>query len=376
MAAAGVPGPLTMRTLPLAPLTTLGLGGLGDRVVELTDADQLPDLARLLTDGEPPGWPVPIGGGSNVLVADDGMATPVVLIRTRGVRYHQSDADGPVMVTVEAGHPWPELAQEFAAEGLAGMETMTGIPGTVGAMAVQNVGAYGQETADTLVAVQAWDWEQGQAVTLSAAECRLGHRASRFKRNRRWLILTATFALSRGVMSAPVTYREVARLLDVPVGTRVPVEELMTAVEKVRAGKGMLLADAGPDARTVGSVFLSPRIDPEHGKELRANGAPVHDFADGSTRVSASWLMREAGLALGQWLAPGVRVSTRHYTLVVDNSRDAEATTRAFVDAARLVQEQVLQATGVCLTPEPDIVGTVPGYQRLIDRAQAAADPR
>jgi UDP-N-acetylmuramate dehydrogenase len=365
-----------MRTQPLAPLTTLGLGGLGDRVVELTDAQHLPDLARLLIDGEPSVWPVPIGGGSNVLVADDGVAGPVVLIRTRGVRYRQPDADGPMMVTVEAGHPWPDLAQELAADGLAGMETMTGIPGTVGAMPVQNVGAYGQETADTLVAVQAWDWQQGQAVRLSAAECQLGHRASRFKRNRRWLILTVTFALSRGLMSAPVTYREVARLLDVPLGTRVRVGELMTAVEKVRAGKGMLLADAGLDARTAGSVFLSPRLDPAQGPELRARGAPVHDFADGSTRVSASWLMRDAGLALGQWLAPGVRVSTRHYTLVVDDTQDAEATAGAFVDAARLVQEQVLQATGVCLTPEPDAIGMVPDYQRLIDRAQAAAGQR
>ena len=123
-----------------------------------------------------------------------------------------------------------------------------------------------------------------------------------------------------------------AEALDVPLGSRVPTPDLIAAVEKVRAGKGMLLDDAGPDARTVGSVFLSPRLAPDHADRLRAAGAPVHQFPDGSTRVSASWLMRDAGLALGEFLAPGVRVSTRHYTLVADDTAGPTATAEAFVD--------------------------------------------
>ncbi|MBI1758775.1 MAG: UDP-N-acetylmuramate dehydrogenase [Actinobacteria bacterium] len=351
----------------LAPLTTLGLGGTGSRVFELTDSTQLPELAALLGGEGMGGPPVPIGGGSNILVADEGVTAPVLLVRTRGVT-HQRAADGGdrVLVTAQAGHPWPELVEELATEGLVGMETMAGIPGTVGAMPVQNVGAYGQETADTLVGVRAWDWQRHREVRLDAADCRLGHRSSRFKHTHRWLILEVMFAFTRGVLSAPVAYRQVAEVLGVPVGTRVPVGEVMAAVRKVRAGKGMLLGEAGPDSRTVGSVFLSPRIDATRARVLRAGGAPVHDFPDGSTRVSASWLMREAGLTLGEHLTPGVRVSTRHYTLVAEEG----ATTASFVRATRITQERVQATTGVILHPEPDALGPLPAYRQLLDRTQ------
>ena len=200
-----------------------------ERAWELVDASQVPALARLVTaaDVRPPSWPVPIGGGSNVLVADQGVSAPVVLVRTRGVTYQRPDPGGPVLVTAQAGHPWLDLVRELAAEELVGMETMTGIPGTVGAMPVQNVGAYGQETADTLVDVLAWDWQHGRTVRLPAAECGLGHRTSRFKRTHRWLILAVTFALTPGWRSAPVT---------VPVGGR-------SARRPARASR----ADTGPD---------------------------------------------------------------------------------------------------------------------------------
>lgn len=359
------------RKLPLAPLTTLHLGGCAEHAFELVDPDHVPDLGQVIAaTGSPPDeWPVPIGGGSNVLVADSGVTAPVILVRTRGVTYHRPEADGPVLVTAQAGHPWPELVRELIDQGLVGMEMMTGIPGTVGAMPVQNVGAYGQETADRLAWVDVWDWRLGRPIRLSAEDCRLMHRDSLFKRNRRWLILSVTFAFPRGSVSAPVTYREVAEVLDVPVGARVPAGDAAAAVEKVRAGKGMLLDDSCPDGRNVGSVFLSPLISTERAARLSAERAPVHDFADGSTRVSASWLMRDAGLTLGEFVQPGVRVSTRHYTLVADDTAGHKATVGSFVDAARQVQERVVEATGVWLAPEPDPIGELPAYQQLIDRA-------
>jgi UDP-N-acetylmuramate dehydrogenase len=368
---------VSRRTLPLAPLTTLRLGGDAERAFELVDPGHVPELARIVAEAGAgaPDSPVAIGGGSNVLVADSGVTAPVILLRTRGVAYSRPDPDGPVLVTVQAGHPWPDLARELVAQGLVGMEMMTGIPGTVGAMPVQNVGAYGQETADRLVSVDAWDWQRSRLVTLTGTDCRLGHRDSMFKRSRRWLILNVTFALTHGSMSAPVTYRQVAEVLDVPLGARVPTVDAIGAVEKVRASKGMLLEAAGTDDRSVGSVFLSPRIPAERAAPLRAAHAPVHDFADGSTRVSASWLMRDAGLALGEFLAPGIRISTRHYTLVVDDPSGEAATAAGFVDAARQVQDRVLQATGVWLTPEPDAVGDLPAYQHLLDRTRDAAEP-
>ncbi|MBI3687074.1 MAG: UDP-N-acetylmuramate dehydrogenase [Actinobacteria bacterium] len=352
--------------VPLAPLTTLGLGGPAHRVFELTDNAQLTGIAQELDD-DLAGMavePVPIGGGSNVVVADDGVTAPAILLRTRGVTYRPQPGDSRVTVTIQAGHPWQEVLEELTAEGLVGMETMTGIPGTVGAMPVQNVGAYGQETADTLVSVLAWDWQQHRAVTLDAAACQLGHRRSRFKDTHRWLILSVTFTVTRGVLSTPITYRQVADALDAPLGSRAPVGEVIGAIRTVRASKGMLLPEAGPDARTVGSVFLSSPIDHARASALRARGAPVHDFPDGSTRVSASWLIREAGFDLGQPVAPGVRVSTRHYTLVADDG----ATTATFVEATRRVQDRVVDATGVLLTPEPDPVGELPAYLRLLDR--------
>lgn len=319
-------------------------------------------------------WPVPIGGGSNILAADAGVASPIVVVRTRGVAFQRPEPDGPVWVTVQAGHPWSDLAGELADHGLVGMEMMTGIPGTVGAMPVQNVGAYGQETADRLVHVEVWDWKYHRRSRLTAADCRLGHRDSRFKRNHRWLILSVTFALDSDRMSAPISYRQVAEVLDVPLGARVPLAEATAAVEKVRSGKAMLLRDAGADGRSVGSVFLSPRVSAERAASLRAEGAPVHDFADGSTRVSASWLMRDAGLALGEFLAPGVRLSTRHYTLVADDTAGGVATAASFVDATRQVQERVYRTGGVWLRPEPDAIGDLPGYRSLIVRGHVTAE--
>ncbi len=368
------PGPLVRQNEVMAPWTTLQLGGPASTVFELKDPTQIGDLDDIVHIGAAgcPAHPVVLGGGSNVLVADAGVTDPVVLVRSRGVTYRPGNGEGQVLVTAEAGHPWGDLLEELTGEGLAGMELMTGIPGTVGAMPVQNVGAYGQETADVLVSARAWDWESRRVVRMDARECRLGHRTSRFKRSRRWLILDVTFRLIRDSLSQPLTYRQVAEVLDARLGTRHPIGEVMAAVRSVRAEKGMLWSGAGPLAlRTVGSVFLSPTVDRTHAGVLRGRGAPVHDFPDGSIRVSASWLMREAGLRLGQHLIPGVRVSPRHFTLVAEDG----ATTAAFIAATAQVQEQVAQATGVWLTPEPDPIGDLPDYQMLTDRAGSAARP-
>lgn len=347
--------------MPLSSLTTLRLGGPAVEVIEIDDAD---DIAGTVGQVAPGGWPVILGDGSNVLAADEGSATPVLLIRTRGVTITRA-SDDAVVVRAEAGHSWQALVDELIAEGLAGMESMSGIPGTVGAMPIQNVGAYGQETADTLVQVWAWDHAQRRVVTLTAGECGFGHRSSRFKRSRRWIILRVTFGLRRSELGAPITHRPVAEVLDVPLGTRLPLAETVAGVHAVRASKGMLLDRAGVDSRSVGSVFLSPRIDHDTATSLRGQRAPVYDYPDGSTRVSASWLMREAGFTLGQAISRGVRMSTRHYTLVAD----AGATTATFVQAAARVQEQVAAATGVLLAPEPDPVGELHKYQQLIDAA-------
>jgi UDP-N-acetylmuramate dehydrogenase len=262
---------------------------------------------------------------------------------------------------VQAGHELETLVDEMAAEGLSGIECLTGIPGTVGATPVQNVGAYGQEVMDTLVSVRAWDWATGQETEMTSAQCGFGHRRSVFKHSQRWTILTTTLALTPSKLGPPLTYPAVAEAAGARLGERVIIDETVVAIRNVRAKKGMILDPRDHDGRTAGSVFLSPAIPPEAANRLRAKGAPVNDFPDGTTRVSASWLMKAAGFSLGQQLAPGARISRKHFTLVADDG----TTATSFAAAATAVAERVQQTTGITLTAEPDLLGDLPAYARL-----------
>ncbi|MFE0043477.1 UDP-N-acetylmuramate dehydrogenase [Streptomyces albireticuli] len=336
---------------PLGPLTTLGIGGPAATLAELTDPADFPEFVAL-ADGCP-GDPVCLGEGSNVLVGDLGCASAVLRMNTRGIRIGSADADGRVRVTVQAGHPLTDLVATTVAEGLSGMEMLAGIPGTTGATPVQNVGAYGQEVADTMVEVTAWDWRRRRTVRLDASACGLGHRTSVFKHSRRWVLLTLVFALRRSGLSTEITYPTVARQLDIPLGGRVPQAEAAEAVLAVRRRRGMVLCGTNTESRSIGSVFLSPEVSPAEADRLRALDAPVNRFPDGSSRVSASWLIREAGFGLGHRLAPGVRISSLHYTLVADDGARAAD----FSAAVDLVGRRVLDRTGVRLVPEIDFIG-------------------
>jgi UDP-N-acetylmuramate dehydrogenase len=348
--------------VPLAPLTTLGIGGSADTLVEYDDPESFLDVVRLVHQNG--GQQVALGGGSNVVVADTGCPQPVIHVTTRGITLREVPDGVGVLVTAEAGHPFQDLVETTVAECLTGLETLVGIPGTVGATPVQNVGAYGQEVGDTLVEVDAWDWQENRAVTLDAAACRLGHRTSVFKHTARWTLLRVTFRLIRSKLSRPIDYRAVADHLAVAPGTRVLLGDAAQAVLAVRRSKGMVLDLADPDNRSAGSVFLSPQIGPARAADLRARQIPVHDFPDGSTRVSSSWLIKDAGFTLGQHLAPGIRISSKQYTLVADGP----ATSAAFAQAAEVIATQVQRETGVLLRPELDLLGSEPTYERLQGR--------
>lgn len=342
-----------------APLTTLMIGGPAD-VLELEDARDFPEVveeARVRRTR-----PACLGGGSNVLIADAGTTDPVLLIRTHGIRIDYGN-DTRTLVTVEAGHSLGDLVDFTVEHGLIGLETLAGIPGTVGAMPIQNVGAYGQETADTVVAVTAWDWQKRSMVDLTHAECGFGHRTSLFKRSHRWTILRVAFALTPDRLSAPVVYRELLDPLGIPIGTRLPVSDVVSAVLDVRRRKGMVLDPNDIDTRSVGSIFLSPSVDPAQAAHLRSMGASPHTYPDGQTRVGASWLLRQAGYALGQSIESGIRMSTKHYTLVADDG----ATATSFSAAARRLRDHVADVTGIVLTFEPDLIGVDPNFRSLTE---------
>jgi UDP-N-acetylmuramate dehydrogenase len=355
--------------VPLATLTTLRLGGPARELAVLDDASDFPGLAAYAARSG--ARPYVIGSGTNLLAADDGYPGLVVRMATAGVRFGHGRTGGRVLATVQAGHELQALVDETIAEGLSGIECLTGIPGTIGATPVQNVGAYGQEIADTMVSVRAWDWTASREVELTPEQCALGHRTSAFKHSQRWTILTVTFALTPGTLGPPLTYRGVAKAAGVRLGERASLTQTATAVRDVRAKKGMILDPRDQDGRTAGSVFLSPAVSRATAARLRAAGAPVNDFPNGVTRVSASWLMMTAGFSLGQWIAPGARISGKHFTLVADDG----ATAASFTAAATIIADRVRQETGITLTAELDLLGDFPAYTRLTKHRNSRPHP-
>jgi UDP-N-acetylenolpyruvoylglucosamine reductase len=364
------PGPARAQ-VPLAGYTTLRLGGPARYFAEAADDVEL--VAQVWAADER-GEPVLVlGGGSNLVVADEGFPGTVVHVVTHGIR-HAADGDH-VVLTVAAGEDWDAVVAGTVADGLAGLECLSGIPGLAGATPIQNVGAYGQEVAQTLVAVRGYDRERGEVVDLTAADCEFGYRTSAFKRSlRTWtaggpgvtgrfVVLGVTFRLARSARSAPVRYAELARILGVPEGGRAPLGEVRSAVLALRRGKGMVLDAADPDTRSAGSFFTNPVLDLAAFAELQRTVAtslgpgtriPTFPAAPGQVKVPAAWLIEHSGYTKGYPGADGPRISTKH-TLALTNP--GSATTATLLALAREIAAGVRKAFGVDLTPEPVLAG-------------------
>lgn len=340
----------------LADLTTLRLGGPAARFVAVDDEQE---LVAVVGECDAAGESVlVVGGGSNLVVADVGFAGTVVHLRTRGVQVGD-DGCGVVSVTAAAGEPWDGFVARAVAEGWVGVEALSGIPGTVGATPIQNVGAYGQEVAQTIARVRVWDRVLRGQRTFSAADCGFGYRHSRFKADRfdagggRHLVLDVTFDFHPGTLSAPVAYAELARTLGVAPGERAPLAEVREAVLGLRRGKGMVLDPADHDTWSAGSFFTNPVVDPSQVPE----GAPSYPQPDGSVKTSAAWLIEHAGFGKGHGLdRPGatVSLSTKH-TLALTNR--GGASTAALLDLAREVRAGVEARFAITLVNEPVLVG-------------------
>ncbi|GAA2520736.1 UDP-N-acetylmuramate dehydrogenase [Pilimelia columellifera] len=335
---------------PLSTVTTLRLGGPAPRLVSATTDAQLIDAVRGAET-----FPLILGGGSNVVVADAGVAVPTILIRTRGVE--SALVGDEAIVSVAAGEPWDEVVAAMCAAGLAGLECLSGIPGAAGATPIQNVGAYGQEVAETIVAVRAFDRVADAVVTMTAEQCRFGYRGSVFKRSSRWVVLGVDFRLARSTLSAPVRYAELAGRLGVAVGERAPLADVRSAVLALRAGKGMVLDPADADTCSVGSFFVNPVLDAAAYQALgvRLAGGEVRAWpmAGGGAKVSAAWLIEQSGFGRGFTLGGGVAVSGKH-TLALTNR--GGGTTAALLELARHIRDGVHERFGVTLRPEPVLV--------------------
>ncbi len=337
---------LTRTAEPLSRWTTLHLGGPADRLVEVSSREELYDaVARADSDNEPA---LVLGGGSNLVVADAGFAGTVLRVVSRGVVV-SSDACSGATVTVEAGEDWDQLVERAVAEGWVGVEALAGIPGTVGAVPIQNVGAYGQEVEQTIVSVHTFDRATGRVRTLAAAECGFGYRTSRFKRDpARFVVGAVTFQFRLGTLGARVEYGELARRLGVEIGARSPATEVRRAVLALRRSKGMVIDAADHDTWSAGSFFTNPVVEPS----VVPAGAPTYPQPDGQVKTSAGWLIERAGLGKG-YGTTRVSLSTKH-TLALTNR--GGATTAELLALAAEVRATVEGAFGIRLVPEPTLV--------------------
>jgi UDP-N-acetylmuramate dehydrogenase len=365
----------------LSGYTTLGLGGPAARFIE---AGRDEEIVAAVRAADLAGDPVLVlGGGSNLVVADEGFPGTVLHVMTRGVTI-SGGGDG-VTVAAAAGEDWDELVERCVAEGLSGIECLSGIPGLTGATPIQNVGAYGQEVAETVIAVRAYDRLRDEVVELANADCGFGYRTSAFKRavaegrrhgrraaadpaaaTGRFVVLGVRFRLARDPLSAPVGYAELARALGVGQGGRVPLGDARSAVLALRRGKGMVLDPADPDTRSAGSFFTNPVLDRRQFAELERRAAarsgrpgerasaPSFPAGDGLVKIPAAWLIEQAGFGKGYPGNGSARISSKH-TLALTNP--GGASTASLIGLAREIRSGVRQAFGIELVSEPVLVG-------------------
>ena len=344
----------------LASLTTLRLGGPAREVIHCADTRTVIDEISALDRAAEPS--LIIGGGSNLVISDDGFDGTAVIIASERIDFGVGRESGRAHVTADAGVVWDDLVSTTLAEGFGGLECLSGIPGSVGATPVQNVGAYGVEVADLLRSVQVYDRRAATMRTVSPNELGLGYRTSNLKYRNDFVVVAVSFWLTDDRRSQPLRYRELSSALGVAADERADAALVRETVLGLRRGKGMVLDDADHDTWSAGSFFTNPivrdadaeqildRIRARVGQEV---GVPNYP-AEGGVKLSAGWLIERAGFSRGY---PGadapVRLSTKH-TLALTNRGDAS--TAQLLELARDVRDGVDAAFGVRLHPEPVLI--------------------
>ncbi|MEO7350941.1 MAG: UDP-N-acetylmuramate dehydrogenase [Marmoricola sp.] len=339
--------PAAGRAAQLADLTTLRLGGPAAELVEADDEASLVDAVR---SADASGTPVLlVGGGSNLVVADEGYAGRVVVVRNKGWRV-EADLCGGAYVEFGAGQSWDDVVAAAVDNEWIGIEALSGIPGTAGATPIQNVGAYGQEVAQTIARVRTWDRLENQVRTFAAADCGFGYRTSRFKQDPgRHVVLAVTFQFRLGDLGAPVQYAELADALGIATGERAPAADVREAVLALRRRKGMVLDPDDHDTWSTGSFFTNPVLPAAEVPD----GAPAWPQPEGLVKTSAAWLIEHAGYAKG-YGNDRVRLSSRH-TLAITNR--GGASTAELLELARELRSGVEERFAITLVNEPVLVG-------------------
>ncbi len=341
--------------VPLAPFTTLGVGGAARWFVR---AERAEDVAAAHRWSVERGLPLfVLGGGSNVVVADRGWDGLVVQVAIEAES--TTTEGGETLARAGAGGRWDGLVERLVAQGLAGVECLSGIPGSVGGTPIQNVGAYGQEVRNVIESVTAWDCHGSSLVTIGAAECGFGYRTSRFRREDagRFVICAVTFRLSPGPPT--VAYPDLRAYLDGAGVCSPSLVDVRRAVLAVRARKGMVLDAADPDTRSVGSFFTNPTVPAAvHARIAADSGSPVPGFevAGGAVKIPAAWLIDRCGIDR-QVTVGGAGLSSKHPLAIVNRGG---ATARDVLALAVRVKRGVLDRFGISLRPEPVFVGLAP----------------
>jgi len=331
----------------LSSFTTLGVGGPATEILHVTTEAQLIEAVKKADDSKTP--ILILGGGSNVLISDSGFSGTVIRVETTGNSF-EIDACSGGTLTVSAGSDWDEFVAFTIDKGLANLESLSGIPGTVGGAPIQNIGAYGHEVAEVIARVRTFDREKQEIKTFMASECNFSYRSSIFKESAgRYVILDVTFQLRRGEESLPIGYAELAKELGVEIGARVEIIKVREAVLKLRGAKGMLV---GQGINSAGSFFMNPILKQDVADKLPSD-APRWPMPDGRVKTSAAWLMEHAGVSKGDRLA-GAQISSKH-VLALSNSGDATA--KDLIELARSAQEKVKAKFGIELQSEVQLVG-------------------
>lgn len=332
----------------LSKYTSFRVGGPAQKIVQVSTETEI--IAAIEEAGESP--VLIMGAGTNVLIADKGFDGTVIRISNNSVQ-SEVDACSGATLTIGAGEDWDTFVQTTIDRGYAGLETLSGIPGTVGAAPIQNIGAYGHEVSEFITRVRTYDRQEKVVKTFTNAQCEFTYRNSHFKAHPgRYVVLDVQFQIRIGEMSDPITYVELAKKLGIDPGDRATVRATRAAVLELRASKGMLLSPDDHDSWSAGSFFTNPIVTQQQADTL-PNAAPKWQLNDGRVKISAAWLIENSGTHKGDEIG-GARVSTKH-VLALSNS--GSATAADIAELAKRARNQVKEVFGITLEAEVNLIG-------------------